>query len=161
MKIHSGIVEVCVAELIGYRNNVIVPNVSWGLGLNHECDLLVLDKQGRFTEVEIKVSTADLKADFKKQHGHRSKFISRLIYAMPEELCKKHLDLIPENCGLIGVTESNYNKGNFKAYWIKQCRHDKTKTKPEQKMIDNFYRLGCMRIWSLKKHNNRTKWKQN
>ena len=47
-------------NFFNYRANLIVPNISWGLGL-HECDLLVLTSSGYATEIEIKVSKADLK----------------------------------------------------------------------------------------------------
>lgn len=164
MKIHAGNVELAVANLIGYRKHVIVPNVSYGLaGMGHECDLLVLDDKNRFTEVEIKISMADLKADFKKKHGHKSKYISRLIYAFPEEMLDKALPLIPENNGIIVVktispldysghtTQIQYHK----AYWIRHARHDKTKERIPDKILRDFFRLGCMRIWSLKSHNNR------
>lgn len=149
-KLHSGHMELAVANLIGYRANVIVPNVSWGLGLRHECDLLVLDALGRFTEVEIKISKADLKADFKKGHGHKSKIISRLIYAVPDELIDTCMELIPDRCGIIAVSSTPYG---FKARWVKQCRH-KVVELPSPGTIKDFYRLGCMRIWSLKQHNN-------
>lgn len=90
-----------------------------GLYLNHECDLLVLDKNNRFTEVEIKISMSDLKADFKKYHAHKAKYISRLVYAIPHDLLDKSME--------------------------------------PASIINKFYQLGCMRIWSLKSHNNRWK----
>lgn len=153
---HAGHVESAVAVLINYRKHVIVPNVSWGLGLNHECDMLILDGQNRFTEVEIKVSASDLKADFKKMHGHKSKIISRLIYAMPIELCEKYQDLIPKHCGIIAVREvSRYDVTGYRAEWFRMCKHDKTKEKPNPQTIRKFLELGCMRIWTLKAHNNR------
>ena len=153
---HAGQVESAVAVLINYRKNVIVPNVSWGLGLFHECDMLVLDGQNRFTEIEIKVSASDLKADFKKEHGHKSKIISRLIYAMPIELCQKYQDLIPKHCGIIAVREyTRYNLTGYKAEWFRMCKHDKSKEKPSAQTIRKFMELGCMRIWTLKAHNNK------
>jgi hypothetical protein len=158
MKYHAGHIEVAVAKLLDYRKFVIVPNVHWGLGLKHECDMLALDTKGRFTEIEIKVTASDLKADFKKEHGHRSKYISRLIYAMPKELCEKYSDLIPKNHGIISVREIGFGQGvipKIKAEYYRHCKHDKTKEKPTQKMINDFMRLGCMRIWSLKSHNNK------
>ena len=152
MKLHAGHMEVAVANLIGYRTHTIVPNVSWGLGLNHECDMLVLDQKGRFTEVEIKISRSDLRADFKKKHGHQSKFISRLVYAVPEEMKDYALELIPLTAGLIYVHHYDWN-GKIQCYarWERLCRHDTTK-KPDQKTLNRFYHLGCMRIWSLKEH---------
>jgi len=155
---HSGQMEVAVACLIGYRQNTIVPNVSWGLGLHHECDMLVLDTQDRFTEIEIKVSKSDLKADFKKSHNHHSKIISRLVYAVPRNLLDSALELVPPNCGIIVVDEvEKYGKLYYVAKWHRIVRHDKHKSKPSDKKIRKFMELGCMRIWSLKAHYNRLK----
>ncbi len=169
-RLHAGHVEVAVAMLLNYRVYTIVPNVSYGLGLHHECDMLALDKQGRFTEIEIKVSASDLKADFKKWHEHKSKFISRLMYAMPIELCEKYQDLIPSHCGIIAIKEIKFYKWEkikrgsdkvkyvehqgWKAEFFRQAKHDKNKEKPSDKIIKEFMRLGCMRIWSLKSKNN-------
>lgn len=159
-KLHSGHVEVLVARLLGYRKNTIVPNVSWGLGLNHECDLLVLDGQDRFTEIEIKISQADFRADFKKGHSHRHRYISRLVYAMPLEIIEKNLDRFPPGVGIIAITGTNnmvsnpYPKIIRYAQWYRQVKHKKGIAVPPD-VIRKFMELGCMRIWSLKEHNNR------
>lgn len=164
-KPHAGQIELAVAMLFSYRVYTIVPNVSWGLGLRHECDMLLLDSKDRFTEVEIKVSASDLKADFKKGHGHKSKIISRLFYAMPIELCEKYKDIIPKECGIISVKPiySQYGKKSetplWKATFFRQAKHDKTKDKPSIVTIRKFMMLGCMRIWTLKSHNNKTRYK--
>lgn len=154
MNPHAGHIEVAVANLIGYRENTIVPNVSWGLGLKHECDLLILDQKGRFTEVEIKVSKSDFLADFKKPHGHKSKVITRLIYAVPDSLSGFARQYLEENAPSrnIGLIEVYYNEyiGKWKAKWVKYCIHRKDSSKPSDSMIKQFYHLGCMRIWSLK-----------
>lgn len=148
-KLHSGYMEVAVAGLIGYRTCTIVPNVSWGLGLKHECDMLALDANGRFTEIEIKVSKQDLKADAKKPHGHSSNIISRLVYAVPDGLSEYAMLEIPKHCGLISV-KWDTRLNNFKASWVKQCKHNKAIGKPSVQVISKFMSLGCMRIWSLK-----------
>jgi hypothetical protein len=148
---HAGMVEVAVANLLNYRVYTIVPNVSWGLGLRHECDILALDTDGRFTEIEIKVSASDLMADFKKRHGHDSKFISRLVYAMPENLVKSHGHHIPKQCGIISVKTIELNSVEYhKAEWYRHAKHDKLKQKPGDETVKKFMQLGCMRIWSLK-----------
>lgn len=144
--------ELAVAVLIGYRANTIVPNVSWGLYLKHECDMLVLDKQNRFTEIEIKISKSDLKADFSKKHGHKSKIISRLVYAIPENLLETALELLPNDSGIIIV---KYYNGYYKAFWHRHARHKKNTEEIPTSTINKFYQLGCMRIWSLKAHNNK------
>ena len=42
--------RIIVAYLGGVRTNIIVPNLSWGF-LNHEADLISVDKNGYLTEV--------------------------------------------------------------------------------------------------------------
>jgi hypothetical protein len=146
-------IELAVVNLIGYRQNTIVPNVSWGLGLNHECDLLVLDSKNRFTEVEIKVTLSDLKADFNKHHNHSSKIISRMFYAFPKDLLEKALPLIPTNIGIITCEPGvyYYGKSSYSAKYFRMVRHDKY-SRPSERQIQKFMNLGCMRIWSLKHH---------
>lgn len=70
-------IEVALAQYFGYRANVIVPKVSWGL-LNHEADLLIMNKTGYLTEIEIKRSWADFLADFRKKHTHDDSKVSWL-----------------------------------------------------------------------------------
>jgi hypothetical protein len=154
MKLHSAHIEVAVAVLIGYRNHVIVPNVSWGLGLRHECDLLVLDQSKRFTEVEIKISRADLKKDLDKWHGHKSELISRLVYAMPAELIESARQILPASVGLISCTYNDRAK-RFVAKWERVNKHDKKKQPVPEQAVQKFLELGCMRIWTLKQKLNR------
>lgn len=148
-RLHAGHMEIAVARLFGIRRHTIVPNVSWGLNLSHEADLLILDKSGRFTEVEIKISLSDLKADFNKPHGHESKFITRLVYACPEDLCEYAGQNIPKHAGLIRVVWNPYG-GIFMAEWVKKVRHSTYKVKPDDSTVLKFMSLGCMRIWTLK-----------
>lgn len=160
VKLHAGHIEVAVAKLLNYRVYTIVPNVA-SLFM-HECDMLALDTHGRFTEIEIKVTASDLKADFKKTHGHKSEYISRLIYAMPIQLCEKYAQLIPKECGIISVHHSlppsncSDCKGYVYALHYRVVKHQKQKKLPTNTMINDFMRLGCMRIWSLKEHNNKS-----
>lgn len=153
-KIHSGYMECAIAELIGWRTHTIVPNVSWGLGLNHECDMLVLDTDGRFTEIEIKITISDLKAESKKKHNHSSKIITRLIYAVPEEILETAKSLINEKYGIISV-KYDVILERFVASWVRRSKHYRIDNylykKPDGEIINKFYQLGCMRIWTLKK----------
>jgi hypothetical protein len=147
-RIHAGHVELAVARLIGWRQNTIVPNVSWGLGLNHECDMLVLDAKDRLTEIEIKVTLSDLKNDFKKMHGHTSKIISRLVYAVPENLLAPTKELVPKHNGIITVMWNKY-LNQYEAHWVRVSKHNKF-ARPTSANIEKLMSLGCMRIWSLK-----------
>ena len=146
-KIHSGLVELAVVNLMNFRIYTIVPNISHGLLGNMEADLLCYDGE-KFTEVEIKISASDLKADFNKKHGHRHKYVSRLIYAMPLSLCGKYSDIIPKENGIISVA---WNGRRYEAKHYRKARHKKGIADfiPDH-FVNNFMRLGCMRIWSLK-----------
>jgi hypothetical protein len=158
--LHTGDMEVALARFFNYRVYTIVPNVSYGFGLNHECDLLLLDKKLRLTEVEIKISRSDLRADFKKTHGHRSRYISRLIYAVTEDILDTALEIVPKENGIVVVKQrqiGNPETGHVvnRCEWVRQCQHDKTKQPITESRALELTRLGCMRIWSLKEKNNR------
>lgn len=154
-KVTAKHIEIAVAKLLNYRVYTIVPNVSWGLGLSHECDMLALDNKDRFTEIEIKTTLQDLKADFQKSHGHKSEIISRLVYAFPLDLLESALTLIPRSCGII-VVRPYPNGKKYKAEWYRVNKHDSKKKKPNSETIRKFMELGCMRIWSLKEHGLKT-----
>lgn len=139
-------IEKACAVIWGWRQNMIVPNISWGAGI-HECDLLVLSKAGWATEIEIKVSRSDLKKDAEKKHGHDSKKIKYLYFAIPDKLLNC-IEFIPERAGIIAV----YDNGSygFRATVHRQPEANKEATKWTDKDRSNLGRLGCMRIWQLK-----------
>lgn len=72
-----------------YRRYLCVENISWGL-LPWEADLVCMaEASGYLTEVEIKVSHADLKADFEKHKWKRwpqHELIRRFYYAVTEDV---------------------------------------------------------------------------
>lgn len=154
-------IEVAIANYFDVRKNLIVPNISWGAGL-HECDLLIITKSGYATEVEIKVSKADLKKDFKKGHNHIDERIKALFYAVPEKLLPIALELVPDTAGIFVCKwreEVIYYEGTINE-WRTPARavavlvrnanptHKFRAMNPEE--INNIMRLGCMRIFSLK-----------
>jgi len=147
-RLHSGHVEIAVATLLNWRRYMMVPNVSWGLHLGHECDLLCLSPDNKFLEVEIKISASDLRKDFTKGHGHRSKYIGRLTYAVPVELGDLALKLVPKQYGIIVVEWKTWS--GYTATWIRKCRHDPKTLPIPRDVLDKFFRLSAMRIWSLK-----------
>lgn len=132
------------------RYNCVV-NVSYGF-LNHEADLLVMNGTRRLYEVEIKISLADLKADFKKPHGHEDKKVERLFYAVPEPLLKAAQEIIPEQYGIIIVCATRLP--NF-AYLSARRVRDAKKLR-DYKLDDNqtiiLLRLGTMRYWTRRRH---------
>ena len=132
------------------RQDIFVPNLSWGL-LNHEADLVILTKSGYLTEVEIKRSWEDFKADFKKEHEHKDEHVYYLHYCVPESIKDKVISFLEERyrykltrpsvlCytegGEIKITPGGWpNNGGRRLFLEEQL---------------TIARLGCMRIWNLK-----------
>lgn len=139
-------IELAVSRYFNPRINVMVPNVSWGMKL-HECDVLVLTKSGYAYEVEIKTSLADLKRDMEKNHHHAHAKIKRLYFAIPEKLLK-HQDLVPEHAGILYVRDSNWEWNTAKKF-----REAKDTGKYQWTEVEKMklLRLGCLRIWTLKR----------
>lgn len=158
-------VEIAIIKHFNPRQNIIVPNVSWGLWNKeykslHECDVLILSKTGYATEVEIKVSKADLLKDGNKRHCHTHNLIRRFYFAVPDELKEIALVSIPVNAGLLVV--ENYEKviyipwGGSKmipAVRVGHIRKPQINTKAVKwtdKQRYQLTRLGTMRILGLK-----------
>lgn len=146
MKIHAGDIEIAIARYLNPRINLIVPNVSWGLG-TYEKDMFLLTPSGYAWEIEIKVSKSDLIADKKKLHGHYSNKIKRLYFAIPDFLEKEALVHIPERAGLFVVID----RGSYN--YVKLVRPAKINLGAEKLSDDEIlklHKLAAIRIWSLK-----------
>lgn len=142
--------EIALIGHFNVRQNLIVPNISWGLYLQekifHECDLLVLTGSNYLYEVEIKISKADLIADVFKKHHHLHPAIKRLYFAIPAFL-KDDIEHIPERAGIILVHK---RKDHIFCRLERKPKDQKGyKLKEEEKL--KIALLGSMRIWSLKK----------
>jgi hypothetical protein len=127
----------------GIRTHIIIPNVSWGFNI-HECDLLVISKLGYLTEVEIKISLADLKKDKEKRHGHYDNRIKALYFAIPSKMAK-HIEHIPLHAGILAIT----SKGK-----VFELAKPKININAKPISIEDrlkLLRLGTMRIWGMKK----------
>jgi hypothetical protein len=140
-------IEMAVAEHFGIRTHIIVPNVSWGLGV-HECDLLSVTKAGYATEIEIKVSRQDIKADFKKRHAHKSSKIKYLYFAIPDVL-RDSIEFIPDKAGIFIISKNNY--GGIICIEERKPVACKFARKLTDKEILKVATLGTMRIWNMKK----------
>lgn len=140
-------------NLFDFGRYASVPNIGWGLGLEHEADLLCLSNNDMFHEVEIKVSMSDLKHDKDKVHNHYSKFIKYLWFAIPETLSiEKALEEIPSYSGLIQVRSyysETYSKQKYSTKIIrKPSKKKKLYEKPPQHIVEKFLRLGVLRMWT-------------
>lgn len=147
-------IEVGVANYFGIRQNIVVPNVSWGLVDMHECDLFLIKKSGFAVEVEIKISKSDFMADLRKPHGHVDGHnrIVEFYYAMPKSLLDKIKDLIPKNAGIIECDRFISPPHNIFVHVIRQPKRIKGARKLTIEEQLKVARLGTLRIWKLKKN---------
>lgn len=137
--------EVAIAQYFGIRKNIIVPNVSFGLGI-HECDMLILTPSLYATEIEIKRTCPDLIKDKEKSHGHRSNKIKTLFFAIPSYLedCIEH---IPDHAGVIIVYKK---KGIIHCNIVRRAVTNTLARAFTQTEVNKLLQLGIMRMWRLK-----------
>lgn len=145
--------ELAIAKLFVVRQNIIVPNISWGFGM-HECDMFVIKKSGIAVEIEIKRSKSDFLADFKKGHDHkdRQNRITEFYFAFPEEIYESCKDLVPLDAGIIKCYRyTNYKKEtNVFATVMRKPKRIKGARKLTVEEQLRVAKLGTMRIWTLK-----------
>jgi len=146
-------IEIGLVDHLGERGaNIFVPNVSFGLfDDRHEADLVQLTRSHKMFEYEIKCSAADIHKDTLKQGGrghalHR--FISELWFVVPQDLANN--PEIPKHAGILAYAIGVRGSLVFRA--IKAPKLNRNRVKLSQDIIMKFLRLGCFRIWTLKKH---------
>ena len=147
--------EVALMRQFNPRQQLIVPNVGWGMHRNfvqlHECDLLVLSKRNYATEVEIKISKSDLLKDCEKGHGHDHNLIARLYFAVPEKLAATALECIPDRAGLIVVKQrNNQYRHRYVVDVIKSPKRNAKAFVWTESERAQLLRLGCLRILGMK-----------
>lgn len=136
-------IELAIAEHFNYRTCLIVPNVSWGWGLRYEADMVIVRESMWAMEIEIKVSSADIKADLnKKSWAHTSDRFRMLWFAVPEFL--KSDPNINERAGILSVSE----KGGVEVVRTPKLNPVAKKVTPNQ--YNKLLELAAMRVWSLK-----------
>lgn len=142
--------ECVLASWFDYRKNLIVPNVYWRW--THELDLMIVSERGYVTEVEIKISRADLRRDLKKWHGHFNPQIKYLYFAVPAALEAAALELVPEDAGILLVYTEDERP--YLRQQVKRRRQPKAR-KTASPVTDHeryrIARLGALRIWGLKR----------
>jgi hypothetical protein len=136
-------VSLAVARYFGVRTHVIVANVSWGMDLPYEADLLILHASGYMDEVEVKISKSDLRRDKLKYHNHDGRHIRRLWFAIPEKL----VAIIPEIQERAGVLVVDV-QGRVRMERRPVINKLAPKLRDDQKF--QLARLGAMRVWDLK-----------
>ena len=145
-------IEYAVAECFGIRNNIIVPNISWGFFATHEADMLIINKSSYLTEVEIKRSWEDFQKDFQKTTTHDEGKVMWKYFAVPASIKDKVLEYLVEHnredWGVIIYYEDA-------SAWFEKRPNNFGHSNPQKKLFIEekltIARLGCMRIWGLKK----------
>ena len=84
------------SDLFNPRRDLIVPNVSYGM-LPYEADLIGITPSGQVTEVEIKRSLEDLRADYRKGHRHDAECVTYFFFCVPECIAEQAKGVILEN----------------------------------------------------------------
>ena len=147
-------VELVLSDHFNYRQNLIVPNVHWGMNLLYEADMVVLRKSGWAVEIEIKVTAADIKADTKKRHQHDSRLFKELWFAVPIELAEH--PMIPAHAGILAAWRYDGGRvgyGHSQKPYLKGTRAP-TVRRDAKKWSDadriKLLSLGSMRVWTLK-----------
>lgn len=73
----------------------------------HRADMIFISDVGYITEVEIKISRSDWRADFKKSKWKNPErymaYIKKFYYAAPEHIAKNPPPGIPECAGIISI----------------------------------------------------------
>lgn len=147
--------EIALMKELNVRQNIIIPNISYGMDDLHECDLLVLRKSGWADEIEIKISKADFKNDKRKKHDHTHQLIRDFYFAVPEWMEDFSLANVPKKAGLmiVRMVEVRYD-GHIKIEprikITKRPNSNPCARKWTDKEIIKLGHLGCMRIYSLK-----------
>ena len=166
-------IEIAIIKGSHIRQNIVVPNVSWGMvnndGVLHECDIIVLTPASYATEIEIKISKGDLLQDMNKRHCHKHNLIRKFYYAVPENLKQIALDVIPERAGLYVISEieaTNYKwlkgGGNIpipykyrRVTTVREAVINKDAVKWDDYQRFQLARFGAMRILGLKTNDSR------
>jgi len=173
-KVNTKLMTVFVMQYFNPRQNIVVPNVFWGMGFGHEVDVLVCSKLGYTTEVEIKISRGDLLADFRKKHDHSDPKINSHYFAVPEYLedlareylrpgwgllVLKHRRAYIPDCHSKKVSDEIVDCGTryvVHGYEIKKVVNAKKKFRQpgfSSTDMNELNRLGCLRIADLYREN--------
>jgi hypothetical protein len=149
-------VELAVAEHFRWRQNLVVPNVSWGLpGLHYEADLVVVYPSRWAIEVEVKVTRADIKADRNKRKWDSQHFecISRNLFkefwiAVPLGL--ETCDAIPDFAGVLTV-DPRPDMMRW-ARLVRRPQRNKAARPLTPQQYQALQRLAYFRVWTMKQH---------
>lgn len=142
------------------RHMIVVPNCYFA---GHEADMLVVHRNLKLIDVEIKISRADLKADLSKNKwwtrpdfwvapnavGVRREWPPRIwrhYFVAPVDIWKPELlDSIPAASGVIVIDADRYGTPKVKS--VRRARSNPDAKPAEARDIVDLGRLANMRMW--------------
>lgn len=132
-----------------YRAGMVLPNVSWGMGV-HECDMFSVTKAGYVHEVEIKISVADLKKDADKTHNHVSNKIKYLWFAAPLKMQAALEQYAPARAGILCLHKSEFSDHHLVVDEIRQPIPNKDARKLTHHEQAHLGYLAACRYWTMR-----------
>lgn len=147
--------EKAVVEHFRPRQNLIVPNVSWGFGgMSHEADLIVLTTSNCLYEIELKVSRTDLLRDLKKYHGHHDHRLRHLWFAVPRNLVELAETVVKPEFGIFAAEWFDVDTPYLKRSGWRVVEHRRSQKLSDYKATEkerlDLLRLCALRVWGLK-----------
>ncbi len=132
-----------------FRKFICVPNVSYGFFDDREADLIAVSTSNYITEIEIKISVADLKKDLEKYKFTKDQnpLIKNFYYAMPIAVWNKVKENppIPEYAGVYVILENNKT-----IVLERKCIPNKNAVKLSDALLIKLMRLAVIRYWTYK-----------
>lgn len=139
-------------SVFNFRKYNVVANLSFGF-LDYEADLFAMNNNGYCTEIEIKISVADLKNDLDKDKFKNRLFHSDLVknfyYAMPISIWDK----IKESPPIISYAGVYVIHQTGRVSLVKKCIPNKNSRKLSLEEQLKLLRLGNMRYWTRRELN--------
>lgn len=148
---------IALVKLFGTEKNILLPNASFGIGLNYEADLMVITNRGYSTEIEVKITESDLLNDFKKKNFHNCRKNKYLYYAVPESMKDFALSKVPEQYGIYIIEQfslyrpsraKTYLETNYRAKCIRKAKCIPNSQKFTKEEMEKMYRLVYLRYWN-------------
>jgi len=154
----NDITKVLAINHWNFLKQIIVPRCKFA---GSEADLLVLYPNNWLEEIEIKISSADFKREFKakktkhkrlvygirkyREKGYNNHLIHKFWFAMPLELANYLVNDIPDYAGLISIEK----KGNkFMVNIVKEAPVLNMGRKLTDKERIKLMRLAYIRFWN-------------
>lgn len=136
---HAGRLIYALAHRFDWRQNQMMTEFAVDGG---QADLVFITAAGYLTEIEVKVSLADWRADFAKGKWQKPRpTVARFFYAIPETLAEKIPEGLPEHAGIIVVRSSSQGGPDYtrEIKPARRLRAQKVAPEMRRRLVDNCY----------------------